>query len=63
MRLSAICSIALFFFRNFFSLKIRGLALLLNAIENAIEKSWFNRIIAFYFCSQKFETTVLTIKK
>ena len=44
------------YFENFFSpLFIVVCGLFWSAIENAIEEEFANRIIAFYFCSGKFE--------
>ena len=47
-----------FIFKNFFCpVFISVCGLFLSAIENAIEKMFANRIIAFYICSVFFEVT------
>lgn len=58
VRLNSKMSIALFFLDKFSPLFIGVSKDSPHAIENAIEKMFFSRIIAFYFCTRKFETAM-----
>jgi hypothetical protein len=57
----AILNRTIFFENFFFPLFIGVCGQFWSAIENAIEKRFVNRIIAFYFCIRKFEMLCFSV--